>query len=49
VHLILLSGIGKLYEPVAQTGVIGKSYCYQAGTGARLCFEDRIFNPLRGP
>jgi len=34
VHLMLLSGIGAPYDPVAQTGVIGKNYCYQTGAGA---------------
>src|SRR6201985_1698636 len=36
VHLMLLSGIGKAYDPVAQTGVVGKNYCYQTGAGATL-------------
>ena len=30
VHLMLLSGIGKPYDPETQTGVIGKNYAYQA-------------------
>ena len=46
VHLMLLSGIGAPYDPVAQTGVIGKNYCYQNGTGATLFFEDKFFNPF---
>ena len=46
VHLMLLSGIGQPYDPVAQTGVIGKNYCYQTGAGATLFFEDRHFNPF---
>ena len=36
VHLMLLSGIGKPYDPIAQTGVIGKNYCYQTGASATL-------------
>src|SRR5947207_10319769 len=31
VHLMLLSGIGTPYDPAAQTGVVGKNYCYQNG------------------
>jgi gluconate 2-dehydrogenase alpha chain len=33
VHLLLLSGIGKPYDPQAQTGVIGKNYAYQGAPG----------------
>ena len=46
VHLMLLSGIGKPYDPVSQTGVVGKNYCYQTGAGATLFFEGRNFNPF---
>ena len=46
VHLMLLSGVGEPYDPVAQKGVIGKNYCYQTGTGATLFFEGRHFNPF---
>jgi gluconate 2-dehydrogenase alpha chain len=46
VHLMLLSGIGERYDPVAQKGVIGKNYCYQTGVGATLFFEGRHFNPF---
>jgi gluconate 2-dehydrogenase alpha chain len=46
VHLMLLSGIGEPYDPVAQKGVIGKNYCYQTGVNARLFFEDKYFHPF---
>ncbi|MDB5865555.1 MAG: gluconate 2-dehydrogenase [Betaproteobacteria bacterium] len=46
VHLMLLSGIGRAYDPVSQQGVIGKNYCYQTGAGATLFFEGRNFNPF---
>jgi gluconate 2-dehydrogenase alpha chain len=46
VHLMLLSGIGEAYNPNAQTGVVGKNYCYQTGAGATLFFEGRHFNPF---
>jgi gluconate 2-dehydrogenase alpha chain len=46
VHLMLLSGIGEPYDPVAQKGVIGKNYCYQTGAGATLFFEGKYFNPF---
>lgn len=45
VHLMLLSGIGKPYDPETQTGVIGKNYAYQAGAGVTLFFEGKSFNP----
>ena len=38
VHIMLLSGIGKPYDPVSQTGVVGKNYCYQTGAAATLFF-----------
>lgn len=46
VHLMLVSGIGKPYDPATQTGVIGKNYAYQAGAGVTLFFEDKSFNPF---
>jgi len=46
VHLMLLSEIGQPYDPVTQTGTIGKNYCYQTGTGARMFFEGKRFNPF---
>ena len=46
VHIMLLSQIGKPYDPQSQTGVVGKNYCYQTGAAATLFFEDKIFNPF---
>jgi len=46
VHLLLLSGIGQPYDPQAQSGVVGRNYCYQTGVGATLFFEGRHFNPF---
>lgn len=48
VHLLLLSGIGKPYDPATGTGVVGKNYTYQAGTGSTLFFEGKHFNPFMG-
>ena len=48
VHLMLTSGIGKPYDPDAQTGVIGKNYCYQTGAAATLFFDGKYFNPFMG-
>src|SRR3954463_769656 len=44
VHIMLLSGLGQPYDPVTQTGVIGKNYCYQNGVSATLFFEGKYFN-----
>lgn len=46
VHLMLLSQIGKPYDPVTGKGIIGKNYAYDTGVGAELFFEGRNFNPF---
>jgi gluconate 2-dehydrogenase alpha chain len=46
VHLMLLSGIGEVYDPVSGKGLIGKNYCYQTGASAMLFFEDKHFHPF---
>jgi gluconate 2-dehydrogenase alpha chain len=48
VHMLLVSGIGKPYDPVSGKGVVGRNYAYQTGGGATLYFEDKIFNPFVG-
>ncbi len=47
-RLMLLSGIGKPYDPVSNQGVIGRNYSYQPGSKVMLFFEDREFNPFIG-
>jgi gluconate 2-dehydrogenase alpha chain len=47
-HLMLLSGIGKPYDPVTGKGVVGKNYAYQVYGFITLFFEDKIFNPFMG-
>ena len=47
-RLMLLSGIGKPYDPVSNTGVVGKNYSYQAGSHVRMFFEDKTFNRFIG-
>lgn len=46
VRLLLLSGIGKPYDPVTGEGVVGRNYAYQTGSGASAFFEDAKFNPF---
>lgn len=46
VHLMLLSGIGKPYDPATGEGVIGSHYSYQTGAGVQMFFDDKNFNPF---
>jgi gluconate 2-dehydrogenase alpha chain len=43
--LLLTSKIGTPYDPVSQTGVVGKNFCYQLGGGINLFMKDKWFNP----
>src|SRR5258706_5223446 len=44
VRLMLASGIGKAYDPVANTGVVGRDYAYQTPSSRTVFFRDKIFN-----
>jgi gluconate 2-dehydrogenase alpha chain len=48
VRLMLLSGIGRPYDPSTGEGIVGRNYAYQALSGATLFFEDREFNRFMG-
>lgn len=48
VRLMLISGIGKPYDPISNTGVVGRNYAYQMSGGATLFFRDKNFNPFIG-
>jgi gluconate 2-dehydrogenase alpha chain len=48
VHLLLLSGIGKPYDPLTGQGIIGKNYAYQIVSSVDAFFDDKIFNPFVG-
>ena len=49
VRLLLLSGIGRPYNPTTGTGVIGKNYAYQIRKGrATGFFDDHKFNNFAG-
>jgi gluconate 2-dehydrogenase alpha chain len=49
VRMLLLSGIGKPYDPVTNSGVVGKNYAYQTGTNATLFFDSgKQFNMFMG-
>ena len=46
VHLLLLSGIGKPYNPATGDGVIGRNYSYQVTSSVDAFFQDKNFNPF---
>jgi gluconate 2-dehydrogenase alpha chain len=48
VRMLLLSGIGKPYDPATGTGTVGRNYAYQTTSGLSLFFDDKIFNPFVG-
>ena len=47
-RLMLLSGIGKPYDPQTNTGVVGRNYAYQTPSSVTLFFEDKNFNSFMG-
>ncbi len=47
VHLLLLSGIGKPYDPQRGEGVVGRNYAYQITSSVDV-FTDEILNPFMG-
>ena len=47
-RLLLLSGIGKPYDPQTGAGVVGRNYSYQTGGPVHVFFDDREFNPFIG-
>ena len=48
VQLLLLSGIGKPYDPVTGEGVIGRNFSYQTTSTVEGFYDNRIFNPFIG-
>ena len=48
VRLLLLSGIGKPYDPATGEGVIGKNYAYQITSSVNVFHDDKILNPFIG-
>lgn len=45
-RLLLLDRIGKPYDPVTQSGVVGRNFCYQTGSGVEVFFKQRWINPF---
>ena len=48
VRLLLLSKIGRPYNPITKTGVVGRAYSFQTVSGASLFFEDEHLNTFIG-
>jgi gluconate 2-dehydrogenase alpha chain len=47
VRMLLLSGIGKAYDPRSGEGVVGRSYAYQTVGGANVFFDKTVnINPF---
>lgn len=46
VRLMLLSGIGKPYDPKTGQGTVGRNYAYLSSGNATLFFKERNFNPF---
>ncbi len=47
-RLLLISGIGKPYDPATGQGVVGRNYCYQLTSSVSAFFDDKIFNSFMG-
>jgi len=48
VRQMLLSRIGKPYDPASNRGVVGRNYAYQCTSSVTLFFQDKVFNPFMG-
>jgi gluconate 2-dehydrogenase alpha chain len=48
VRLLLLSGIGRPYDPATGEGVVGRNYAYQITSSVDAFFDDKIMNPFIG-
>jgi gluconate 2-dehydrogenase alpha chain len=46
VRLLLLSGVGKPYDPQTGQGVVGRNYAYQTISGVNLILKDKVLNPF---
>ena len=47
-RLMLLSRIGRPYDPRSGQGVVGRNYCYQTTSGVNVFYEDRYLNQFMG-
>ena len=45
---MLLSGIGKPYDPATGAGHVGKNYAYQITSSVNVFYDDKFINPFIG-
>jgi gluconate 2-dehydrogenase alpha chain len=45
-RLMMLSKIGKIYDPQSGEGTVGRNYAYQTNAGIQMFFDDKNFNPF---
>ena len=48
VRLLLLSKIGRPYDPTTGEGVVGKNYAYQITSSVNVFYKDKVLNPFIG-
>jgi gluconate 2-dehydrogenase alpha chain len=46
VRMLLLSGIGRPYDPQTGQGVVGRNYAYQTTSGVEVILKDKLLNPF---
>jgi gluconate 2-dehydrogenase alpha chain len=44
--LLLMSGIGRPYDPQTRRGVVGRNFCHQTMSGVNVFFPNRWINPF---
>ena len=47
-RLMMLSGIGEIYDPATGEGLVGKNYTYQVMSGVNVFFENEFTNQFIG-
>jgi gluconate 2-dehydrogenase alpha chain len=47
-RLLMLSGIGEIYNPSTGEGLVGKNYCYQVMSSADVFYDDKFTNQFVG-
>ncbi|MCK1272145.1 MULTISPECIES: GMC family oxidoreductase [unclassified Bradyrhizobium] len=47
-RLMMLSGIGRIYDPKTGKGSVGRNYAYQMSSSVTAHFNDKVFNPFMG-
>ncbi len=48
VHLMLLSGVGRPYDPATGEGHVGRNFCYQTVSSVDVHLADKRINPFVG-